>query len=38
MQPAIDNRESALQFLNLVIEGKIDEAYRRFVNMDGRRP
>ncbi len=36
MQPAIDNRESALQFLNLVIEGKIDEAYRRFVNMDGR--
>src|SRR5208283_1856004 len=36
MQPTLSNRESAVQFLDLVIEGKIDEAYRRFVNMDGK--
>lgn len=36
MQPATENRDLAVQFLNLVIAGKIDEAYRRFVKMDGK--
>jgi predicted SnoaL-like aldol condensation-catalyzing enzyme len=36
MQPTTENRDIAVQFLNLVIAGKIDEAYRNYVSMDGK--
>ena len=30
------NKESAIKFLNLVIAGKIDEAYKTYVDMSGK--
>jgi predicted SnoaL-like aldol condensation-catalyzing enzyme len=30
------NKEIVAQFLNLVVDGRIDEAYNKFVDMNGR--
>ena len=30
------NKEFAIYFLNMVVEGKIDEAYRKYVDMEGK--
>jgi|SRR5208337_2578141 len=35
-QPSDDKREAALEFLNLVIAGEIDQAYRDFVSVNGK--
>ena len=32
----MDNKQSALQFMELVTAGKIDEAYQKYVSMDGK--
>lgn len=32
----MSNKESAIQFLSLIVEGRIDEAYDQFVVMEGK--
>jgi predicted SnoaL-like aldol condensation-catalyzing enzyme len=31
-----NNKQSAKEFLKMVVEGKIDEAYEKYVDMDGK--
>jgi len=36
MQTNEQNKEAALQFLKMVIAGKIDDAYRKYVSLQGK--
>jgi predicted SnoaL-like aldol condensation-catalyzing enzyme len=36
MTKQISNKENAIQFLQLVVDGRIEEAYQKYVDMNGR--